>query len=1527
MLAVWFAVAGAAAHAQTQGEPTAPGQVGAGNARGDHYAPAPHRWAAKWVLSHVNALEVSWRPPANDGGSPVTAYRIYWYRTGDYAGTVQSRDVAPSGTGAQIYYLTGLTNGVEYGVGVTAVNAAGEGPFRNGSGGALASLPFTSPRDDAFINTPNARDDMEVGSLAATAVAPNTLRVTWTAPTGTRVLSGYKVYWAMEGRAAADGSAWVAKATARNIGGLVGGQEYRITVTTTYTRDAGDEGTYDATAVTRATAYGAPTVPRDLVALGHDRSLAVSWAAPAADGGSPVTGYRLSWSAADGSTGSVDLGADARAHTIPDLGNGRPYTVTLAAFNAHYTGPVASGGDTPFSDTVPSFGDATVAAQTRTVRLPGAPALTLPAASGGNFGLSYRLSPAVRGLTFDPETRVLSGTATEVVQHQMTYRADDGDRFTTAADAAILTFTLTVNSNTAPTAAPIAKSTHEEIPLSFAKSDFTAAFSDPDPGDSLSGLVIEPPAATHGTLTLAGTRVTLGQFIAPDDLDTLVFTPAAGYSGAATFAYHLADQPGGVALRATATITVHPNDPPIAAASTAPYGSSGSGRTVTLTNASRDPDGDAMSWRWEQTAGTTVALSDASAESPTFTAPNSVGWLTFRLTATDEHGATGTDTASLRVYTPPGAPATLTTTPGDGDVTLTWTPGAANGNPISGWQYRVSADGGANWGPWWGAGRSLIYSKVVTGLVNDTAYTFAVRAKNGAGYGTARTITATPEANPESNRYAPRARAGDPQTVATGATVTLDASGSSDWDYTIRFYFVNHAPVWEYDHEQEAKDFTYLWTQVRTRTDTPLVTLDDATALKPTFTAPDEPTQLVFRLTVSDGEYSDDTETTISVVRPAGTPSFGAATRSLFLGLRPNDTLSRELPAATGGNGGLTYGLTPPAPGVMAFDAATRKVTLTPTAVGSWTFDYTATDADGDADTIPLSVRVAEVSTAPTFGGVSISDMRLVKGQLARGHVDRPLLLPRATGGEGPLAYSLQPEVPGLTFDPRTRKLQGRTTTAGSYVMTYRAVDSDADASDADSATLRFTIEVVENSAPVALFPGETVRLRLKVPMAKWRHTERDLNRYPYAVDFRDYFYDPDGRDSIWIKSRPYPPFRAALCPDNTARCGYLDQEGTWTVDVTAADLVGGATATQRFHVTGLPANRAPVARAETRFVDIRNGLSMGRYGTTPGCRSSVCRWVVSGYFSDPDGDPLTYRPVSSDPRLRAYIRIIRNSGWGDTWGSHPTAASLHLQTGSARAAAGNWSATVTVSATDPEGESAYIDVPVTVRNEPWEGGPPLVPPEPGAPSFGDATVAGPELAGGQGDHPAHPAAGHRRHGAVELPPHAGGAGPDLRQRHAHAGGHADHGRRQSDDLPGLGQRRSGAHGHAELRHHHHGHGGGRHPADLGGDRAAAPGRHGAHVRRRPVSVQRRGSGRISPQAADRDAAGVRHAAAERRGAGRRGRDRARRPGRAHVPPAGGLERAHVVHVQGGGRHVARLDRRVPRLPGGGAGQRRADVG
>jgi len=70
----------------------------------------------------------------------------------------------------------------------------------------------------------------------------------------------------------------------------------------------------------------------------------------------------------------------------------------------------------------------------------------------------------------------------------------------------------------------------------------------------------------------------------------------------------------------------------------------------------------------------------------------------------------------------------------------------------------------------------------------------------------------------------------------------------------------------------------------------------------------------------------------------------------------------QSLPAATGGNPPLTYGLSPALPAGLTFDAAARTISGSPTAVQSaTTYVYSATDDDEDTASIQFQASVVAV--------------------------------------------------------------------------------------------------------------------------------------------------------------------------------------------------------------------------------------------------------------------------------------------------------------------------------------------------------------------------------------------------------------------------------------------------------------------------------------------------------------------------------------------------------------------------------------
>jgi hypothetical protein len=82
------------------------------------------------------------------------------------------------------------------------------------------------------------------------------------------------------------------------------------------------------------------------------------------------------------------------------------------------------------------------------------------------------------------------------------------------------------------------------------------------------------------------------------------------------------------------------------------------GATVELSGSGTDSDGNVVSYSWLQEAGTVVTITDADLANASFVAPtvSASESLIFRLTVTDDDGATGSDTVSVTVNNVPIPP-------------------------------------------------------------------------------------------------------------------------------------------------------------------------------------------------------------------------------------------------------------------------------------------------------------------------------------------------------------------------------------------------------------------------------------------------------------------------------------------------------------------------------------------------------------------------------------------------------------------------------------------------------------------------------------------------------------------------------------------------------------------------------------------------------------------------------------------------------------------------------------------------------
>ena len=97
-------------------------------------------------------------------------------------------------------------------------------------------------------------------------------------------------------------------------------------------------------------------------------------------------------------------------------------------------------------------------------------------------------------------------------------------------------------------------------------------------------------------------------------------------------------------------------------------------------------------------------------------------------------------------------------------------------------------------------------------------------------------------------------------------------------------------------------------------------------------------------------------------------------------------------------------------------------------------------DPDPDPGTTPEPSPESSENTSPYFGKVlPFTEVYRLGSPIA------PLQLPLSTAGNAPLRYTLEPAVPGLRFDPDSRRLTGTPSVENTYEMAYRVQDADGE--------------------------------------------------------------------------------------------------------------------------------------------------------------------------------------------------------------------------------------------------------------------------------------------------------------------------------------------------------------------------------------------------------------------------------------------------------------------------------------------------
>ena len=279
--------------------------------------PGQPRELVAQALSY-SEIQLTWKPPESDGGSPIMGYRIE--RSVDRGSSwVTIRE--QTGTALAGFHDRDLEPATVYQYRVSAVNALGVGE-PSGIAEAATHGPPGQPR-----------------ALIAMTQSRSEILLIWEAPDtiGTAPVTGYKIQRSTDG-----GVSWL---TIRPSTGMTTtqyldtelkpGRLYRYRVSA-----ESPAGPSEPSEFAEARTHGPPGIPRDLVANAVSREqINLWWSPPDSDGGVPITGYILEFSGDGGGSWEVlSHLSDERTYAHAGLSAGFLYYYRVRAVNEIGTG-------------------------------------------------------------------------------------------------------------------------------------------------------------------------------------------------------------------------------------------------------------------------------------------------------------------------------------------------------------------------------------------------------------------------------------------------------------------------------------------------------------------------------------------------------------------------------------------------------------------------------------------------------------------------------------------------------------------------------------------------------------------------------------------------------------------------------------------------------------------------------------------------------------------------------------------------------------------------------------------------------------------------------------------------------------------------------------------------------------------------------------------------------------------------------------------------------------------------------------
>jgi hypothetical protein len=261
-------------------------------------------------------VTLSWTPPADNGGSPITDYKIVSFPVG---GSSSTYFVSTAGNpNFNRTDITGLTNGTTYTFDVYAGNKTGPaGATAYGNPGRSNPVtPATVP-----------------GVPTAVSATPRNLSaiIRWTAPAsnGGDAITGFRITVSPF----IAGSPFTANArdASYTVTGLTNGTSYTFTVAAFNSVGNGPDSAA-ATAIPTTTVADAP---QPASAIRGNQQLTVNWTVPTYNGGLAIDSYQVQVFSGATLVRTVTVaGAATNSTIVSTLNNGTAYTFRIAAHNS-----------------------------------------------------------------------------------------------------------------------------------------------------------------------------------------------------------------------------------------------------------------------------------------------------------------------------------------------------------------------------------------------------------------------------------------------------------------------------------------------------------------------------------------------------------------------------------------------------------------------------------------------------------------------------------------------------------------------------------------------------------------------------------------------------------------------------------------------------------------------------------------------------------------------------------------------------------------------------------------------------------------------------------------------------------------------------------------------------------------------------------------------------------------------------------------------------------------------------------------